>query len=85
MNWLRDGSFVRLKNVTVSYDVPLRLASLFGARDARMYVTASNLALLYDKVGDWNFDPEMDDIRAYPLMRTVVVGMNISLTRRTDR
>lgn len=83
--WLRDDSFVRLKTVTVSYDLPARVASLLGSRDARLYVSGQNLALLYDKIGDWNFDPEMDDIRAYPLMRTVSVGMNFSVNRRTEQ
>lgn len=83
--WLRDGSFARLKNVTVSYDLPPRVTRWFGAHDARAYVTGSNLALLFDHMGEWNYDPEMDDIRAYPLMRTVVAGMNVSLGRRGDR
>ena len=83
--WLRNGSFARLKNVTVSYDVPPRLTTMVGARDARVYVTGTNLALLFDHMGEWNYDPEMDDIRAYPLMRTFVVGMNFSLARRDER
>ena len=83
--WLRDGSFVRLKTLTVSYDLPARLARLLGSRDARLYVSGENLALLHDKIGDWNYDPEMDDIRAYPLMRTVSVGMNFSLTGGAGR
>jgi TonB-linked SusC/RagA family outer membrane protein len=81
--WLRDASFVRLKNLTVSYDLPSRLTNAFGANTARLYFTGSNLALLYDKFGDWGFDPEMIDIRAYPLMRTLTVGMDVSLKRRT--
>jgi TonB-linked SusC/RagA family outer membrane protein len=80
--WLRDGSFVRLKNVTVSYALPGRLTRVLGTSDARLYVTGSNLALLYDKIGDWGYDPEMNTIRAYPLMRTLSLGMDVSFQRR---
>ena len=79
--WLRDASFVRLKNVTVSYDLPPRLVGALGANGARLYFTGTNLALLYDQMGDWGYDPEMDDIRAYPLMRTFSLGMNLTLGR----
>ena len=80
--WLRDASFVRLKNLTVSYDVPQRLTSGLGMNTARLYFTGTNLALLYDRFDDWGFDPEMNNIRAYPLMRTFSLGLDVSLKRR---
>jgi hypothetical protein len=30
---------------------------------------------------DWGYDPEMDNIRAYPLMRTFTLGMSANLRR----
>jgi len=79
--WLRDGSFLRLKNLTVSYDMPERLTRALGLASASVYCTGSNLLLLIDHVGDWGYDPEMVNIRAYPLMRTVTLGMTASLKR----
>ena len=52
-----------------------------GLAGARAYLTGTNLLLLIDHVGDWGFDPEMSNIRAYPLMRTVTLGMSANLRR----
>jgi TonB-linked SusC/RagA family outer membrane protein len=81
--WLRDASFLRLKNVTVSYDLPQGVARRFGVNRARVYVTGTNLALLHDNFDEWGFDPEVTNsndgnIRSYPLMRTWSLGMNVS-------
>jgi hypothetical protein len=76
--WLRDASFLRLKNLTVSYELPERLTGTIGASRARLFFTGTNLALLYDNFGDWGFDPEANNIRAYPLMRTLSLGLNIT-------
>ncbi len=79
--WLRDGSFLRLKNLTASYGVPQRIARVLGLASARIYLTGTNLFLVRDHVGDWGFDPEMHNIRAYPLMRTFTLGMTASLEK----
>ena len=82
--WLRDGSFLRLKALTVSYALPQRIARVMGLAGARVYLTGTNLLLLIDHVGDWGFDPEMSNIRAYPLMRTVTLGMSANLRRTVE-
>ncbi len=79
--WLRDGSFLRLKSLTVSYGLPQRAARFFGLAGASVYFAGANLLLLVDHLGDWGYDPEMDNIRAYPLMRTFTLGMNASLRK----
>ncbi|HEX6070703.1 MAG TPA: TonB-dependent receptor [Longimicrobiaceae bacterium] len=76
--WLRDASFLRLKTLTVSFDVPQGFASRVGASEARLFFTGTNLALLHQNFGDWGFDPEANNIRAYPLMRTLSLGLNVS-------
>ena len=79
--WLRDGSFLRLKNVTISYALPARITNAIGLNSATVHFTGTNLLILNDHIGDWGFDPEMNNIRAYPLMRTFAVGMDVSLKR----
>jgi TonB-linked SusC/RagA family outer membrane protein len=79
--WLRDGSFLRLKNVTVSYLLPERLTNALGVHSATLHFTGTNLLMLNDHFGDWGYDPEMNNIRSYPLMRTFAVGMDVSLKR----
>jgi hypothetical protein len=70
-----------LKQLTVAYVLPQRVARVIGLTGARVYFTGTNLLLLMDHVGDWGFDPEMHNIRAYPLMRTFTLGMSASLRR----
>jgi TonB-linked SusC/RagA family outer membrane protein len=82
--WLRDASFLRLKNVTVSYVLPARITNALGVSGATLHFTGTNLLILKDHFGDWGFDPEMNNIRAYPLMRTFAVGVDVSLRRRVQ-
>ena len=42
-----DGSFIRLKDVTLSYNLPKRILSSIGVSDLQLRIVASNLALLY--------------------------------------
>ena len=78
--WRRDGSFVRLKNVNLSYDLPAHLTNRMGMNRARIFFTGNNLFLLYDKVK--YFDPELgansNNIVNYPLMKNYSFGINVS-------
>lgn len=75
--WLRKGSFLRLKNLNISYNLPKRISNQMKLRDARIFFTGTNLALLFDNIGDWGFDPEVNNIRAYPMMSTYSIGVNL--------
>ncbi len=76
--FIEDGSFVRLKNVQVGYNVALP-----GARTARVYVNGINL---YTWTRYTGFDPEVSafggpdrpgvDLGSYPQSRTVTFGVN---------
>jgi TonB-linked SusC/RagA family outer membrane protein len=57
--WVRDASFLRLKSVTLSYDLPKKILSKIGVADTRIFVTGYNLALLWNKM---KFaDPELGE------------------------
>ncbi|MBQ8888729.1 MAG: TonB-dependent receptor [Bacteroidaceae bacterium] len=64
--WMRNGSFLRLKNVEIGYRIP------YG----RLYVSASNL-LTFSPFDLW--DPELSGWNSYPLQRTVNVGFQLNL------
>jgi TonB-linked SusC/RagA family outer membrane protein len=79
-NLLEDGSYLRLRTITLSYGAP---AWLFGAR---LYVTGTNLLTWTDYSG---YDPDVSgqsvgntnrgiDIGAYPLSKTIIAGLNIN-------
>jgi TonB-dependent starch-binding outer membrane protein SusC len=86
--FVEDGSYVRVKNVVLGYNVPDRLGRrLFGARSVRVYVQGQNLVTWTDYSG---FDPEVNyagdsnvtrgyDFYTLPQARTITFGINLGL------
>ncbi len=54
--YLSDGSYLRLKNVTLAYDLPKKWFGRSGPSSLRLYLTATNL-LTFTKYDGW--DPEV--------------------------
>lgn len=75
--FLVDNSFLRLKNLNVSYALPQRLVGKAGLKTARVFFTGTNLVMIYS--GNEIYDPEMNSITAYPMMRGYSFGLNIGL------
>ena len=76
--WLRDGSFLRLKNIEIGYQIPKTLLSKIGFEAARIYLMGYNLAV-WDHIK--YFDPEAGNGNAgfnYPLPRTYTVGIDFT-------
>ncbi|HEX2209855.1 MAG TPA: TonB-dependent receptor [Longimicrobium sp.] len=82
---LEDGSYLRLANVTLTYNLPGRWVSPRGLREARVYVTGSNLHTWTRYSG---YNPDVSsmgvgnvnrgvDVGAYPLARTLTIGVNV--------
>jgi hypothetical protein len=74
--WVRDASFLRLKNVNLSYNFPQSILSKSGLNGLSAYINATNLFFLEEHIGI--FDAEINSIGAYPMMRSVTFGLNIS-------
>ncbi|HXF95073.1 MAG TPA: TonB-dependent receptor, partial [Gemmatimonadales bacterium] len=82
--WIEDGSFVRLQNVTVEYDLDLPILRAPG-RTTRLYVSGDNLLLI---TGYSGLDPEVHadaglasrgiDYLSYPRARTVTAGIRVT-------
>jgi hypothetical protein len=83
---LEDGSYLRLRSLTVAYSIPDRWIRARGFSRARVYLTGSNLVTWTDYRG---FDPEVSsfgtgnlnrgiDIGSYPSSRSVTVGFNFA-------
>jgi hypothetical protein len=84
---VEDGSFIRLRNVTLGYSVPSK--KLFGDSGIdrlRFYITGTNLFTITDYLG---YNPEVsnisnnsltpgEDYGAYPLTRSFTMGVNLT-------
>lgn len=77
--FVQDGSYMRIKNVTLGYNLPKALLEKTRISGARFYVSAQNLATFTGYTG---VDPEVGangiDLNVYPVTRTVSVGANVS-------
>lgn len=83
--WIEDGSYLRLKNLSLSYNLPKRIAGKIKASNARIYVTGQNLFTFTKYKG---YDPEFNnsenilllglDYLNYPLPRRYVAGVNLT-------
>ena len=81
--WIEDGSYLRLKTVTLSYELPLKNQYIQGLE---FWVQGNNLFTLTKYLGS---DPEFSmtsavigqgiDLGRVPQSRSIVAGMKINL------
>jgi len=80
---IEDGSFIRLKNLTLGYNIPLGRSK--AIKNARVFITASNLITITKYTG---YDPEVNtnynnpltpgvDNGTYPQVKTFSGGVSI--------
>ncbi len=76
--YIEDGSYLRVKNVTLTYNIPKEFfaAKLFDY--SRIYVSGQNLWTLTNYTG---LDPEVSiggiDNNLYPSTKTISIGLNL--------
>ena len=82
--WVEDGSYLRLKTLTLAYNLPTQALQQYGIRKVQPYLTAQNLWTLTNYKG---FDPEVNeglsgptmgiDWGTYPQTKLFIFGLNI--------
>lgn len=75
--FIEDGSYLRLKNLTLGYTLPESLIKKASINSLRFYMSAQNLLTLTKYSG---FDPEIQggvDNSNYPLTRTISFGVDL--------
>ncbi|HMP94417.1 MAG TPA: SusC/RagA family TonB-linked outer membrane protein, partial [Phnomibacter sp.] len=73
--WLKNGSYARLRNVEIGYQVPKRWLALAGIKKARAFVNGANLITLTKLE---RLDPEGIGWN-YPIQKAINFGLNIQL------
>jgi TonB-linked SusC/RagA family outer membrane protein len=73
----KDGSYIRLRNVSVGYTVPAKLFQNTFISGIRAYVTAKNL-YTYTRA-DLDYDPERGGSESFPMTKLFVFGLNVNL------
>ena len=83
---IEDGSFVRVRNITLGYTLPTAISERAKLSQARLYVTAQNPFTFTNYIG---YNPEVssqpdnalaggEDYGTYPLARTLTIGANLT-------
>jgi hypothetical protein len=84
--WVEDGSYLRLKNITLTYNLPASLLNKIKVSRLAVYATAVNLFTVTDYTG---YDPEVSsfnaggagglgiDLSNYPTSKTILFGINL--------
>ena len=81
--YIVDGSYLRLKNISLGYTLPRSLTRQISIERLRFFVMAENL-ITWTKY--WGFDPEISsggkslgiDKGVYPQARTWTIGLNLT-------
>ncbi|MEX6688689.1 SusC/RagA family TonB-linked outer membrane protein [Danxiaibacter flavus] len=91
-HWVSNGSFIRGRNVAISYNFSTHFTELLKIKRAKLYISAQNLFLI--KSGDYKgYDPQSIswstagappfgqniEFYQYPKARTFTAGLNVSL------
>lgn len=83
--FIKDGSYLRLKNIQLGYNIPVDRLELSGIRSAKIYISGDNILTLTNY--GW-YDPEINnfgsgdlrvgsDIGFFPRAKTYKVGINL--------
>jgi hypothetical protein len=76
--YLEDGSYMRIKTLTLGYTLPKPFMDRIAAKQLRVYLSAQNLLTLTKYSG---YDPEVGsrgvDLGVYPQPRVFLAGLNI--------
>ena len=73
-----DGSFIKIKNVTLGYTLPKVITQRAFIQKARIYLTAYNPFIFTKEKQLKGTDPEMGGSDAFPTYRQFVFGINLT-------
>jgi hypothetical protein len=71
-----DASFLRIKNISLSYSLPDKWVEKWHMKKLRIYAQGQNLFTITKYKG---FDPETQDLTLLPPLRTITAGLQIGL------
>lgn len=73
-----DGSFFKIKNITLGYNLPANVIKRVSIQKLRVYATVTNPLILAKSPLIKDYDPEMNGVLDYPLTRQIVAGLNVT-------
>ena len=74
--WIKDASYLRLKNIELGYNFQLPFMKHIGMETLRVFITGYNLLTL-DKLKISDPESLNGNVPKYPVMRVVNFGVNV--------
>jgi TonB-linked SusC/RagA family outer membrane protein len=77
--WLYDAGYLRMKNATLGYVIPVSLTKKAGIEKLQVFVSGTNLFVIHNN--QFDYDPEQNNSTywEYPIQRTITFGVNVTL------
>ena len=84
--WIEDGSYLKLKNLSIGYNLPASFLNRYSITKTRLYISSQNLFFITDYSG---LDPEIGiqggnatqngvDNGTYPSSKYITFGLNVT-------
>ena len=74
-----NGSFFKVKNITLGYTLPSFIAQKIALKRLRIYSTITNPLVIAKSHFLKDYDPEMNGGFSYPLTKQLVFGLDVTL------
>ena len=75
--WLRKSNYLRLKNLEIGYNMPVKISQKAGISNLRLYANGINL-VTFDKMKIWDPESTSGNGQYYPQSRILNVGARVS-------
>jgi TonB-linked SusC/RagA family outer membrane protein len=77
--WLRDGSYLRMKNIQLAYNVPAKWLSKVKINRVNVFINAENW-LTFTKYKDFDIESIVNasTLYHYPMLKTLSGGVNVT-------
>jgi hypothetical protein len=77
--WIEKGDYFRIKDITLSYQLPNTLLNKVGLKSTRIYASGLNVYTFHD-VNFWDPERGIDGMGygIYPVSKSFIVGLDLS-------
>lgn len=73
--WMKNGDFLRLRNVEVGYNIPSRVTKNIGLSNVRVFLEGINMVTWSSLLKQYNVDPET--FTGYPALKSYNMGITV--------
>lgn len=73
--WIRNGAYLRLRDLNISYSLPLRVTDRMKIKGVNVFFNGTNM-FVFSKMTEFH-DPEQKMYDSYPVMKTYAVGIDV--------